>query len=137
MRRPYCGLLAAVSLKPMAAERGPSAPGANTTETVQRPCGATVAPVQWSVPGAMLKSLLAVPVMNTLLTVSCPGPALPRAIVRAVLVVPSAWLKKLVTSGLTPVFATSPDPLRATVWGLLDEVSVTVNVPVTTPDEVG
>src|SRR6266851_1653955 len=113
----------------MTPRRPPSAVGVNDTWTVQDPDGATLAPVQWSDPGTIVKSLRAVPVMPAALTVIVVVPALTRVIVRAVLVIPMAWLKKLVTSGLTPavtvpVGAVTPVPVSETVCGELVAVLV-------------
>src|ERR1700682_3438115 len=124
----------------MDAWRSPSALGAKTTPTVQKPLGATLAPVQWSVPGATGKSLLAVPVMLKELTVMVVVPPLTRATVWTVDVVPRAWLKKFVTGGATPAVtlaAPGTVPFRVRVWGLPVALStndtVAVRAPVAVP----
>src|SRR5216683_4421629 len=127
----------------MTPRRPPSAVGVNDTWTVQDPDGATLAPVQWSDPGTIVKSPRAVPVMPTALTVIVVVPPLTRVTVRAVLVVPMAWLKKLVTSGLTPAVTVTvapgatPVPVSETVCGELIAVLVTDSVPVRAPAALG
>src|SRR5438105_6343985 len=122
----------------MAAWRSPSALGAKTTPTVQKPLGATLTPVQWSVPGATGKSPLPVPVMLKELTVIVVVPPLTRATVWTVDVVPRAWLKKFVTAGLTPAVIVPPPaaeavPLRVRVWGLPVALSTKLTVAVRAP----
>src|SRR5947199_10834705 len=121
----------------MDAARDPSAPGAKTRPTMQKPLGATFAPVQWSVPGARVKSLRGVPVMVKPLTVIVAVPALTRATVWTVDVVPSAWLKKFDTGGATPAITVAPaaaaEPFRVRVWGLPVALSVKVTVAVRAP----
>src|SRR5437660_7690383 len=99
--RPVWVPLVALLEKTMDPWRAPSALGAKTRPTVQKLLGATLAPVQWSVPGARVKSLRAVPVMVKLLTVMLAVPPLTRATVWTVDVVPSGWLKKFDVGGTT------------------------------------
>src|SRR5712692_468769 len=143
---PSCGLVVALSTKKMRAWRPPSAFGAKTTWTVQDPDGFTLAPVQWSDPGTIVKSLRVVPVMGlmpTALTVIVVVPGLVRVIVRAVLVVPTTWLKKLMTAGLTPAVivtvapGATPVPVSETDWTPLEAVLVTDRVPVRAPATLG
>src|SRR5260370_36662723 len=117
--------------------RAPSAVGAKTRPTVQKLLGDTVAPVQWSVPGATVKSLRAVPVMVKLLTVMLAVPPLTRATVWTLDVVPSAWLKKFDVGGTTPPITVAPagaaEPFTVTVWALPVAFSTTASGALRSP----
>src|SRR6266849_5305586 len=132
----------------MTPRRPPSALGVNDTWTVQDPDGATLAPVQWSDPGTIVKSLRAVPVMPTALTVIVVVPPLTRVTVRAVLVVPMAGVNPLVTNFFNQAIGTTstartvtpgatPVPVSETVCGELIAVLVTDSVPVRAPAALG
>src|ERR1700730_215205 len=121
----------------MAGWRSHASLGAKTTPTVQKPLGATLTPVQWSVPGATRKSLLPAPVMLKELTVMVVVPPLTRAMVWTVDVVPRAWLKKFLPSGPTPVLPRGTVLFRVSVCGVPAALSandtVAVRAPVAVP----
>jgi hypothetical protein len=103
------GLALSVTVKVALCE--PLAVGVKVTLKVQLPPAATVAPQLL----VCAKSLLFVPVMVTLVTLSLALPVLHSIMVSAALVVPFAWLpnQRLVGDRLAP--GPAPVPVRGTV----------------------
>ena len=123
VRPNVCGLPLALSAKLSEALRIPIADGVNVTLTVQVPMGGTVAPVQVS--ALLAKSLAFVPPIVTAEMVRLAVPVLVTVSAWAALVVLISWLLKLILGAdkLTRGAAV-PVPLKVTVCGLLEALSL-------------
>ena len=92
-------------------------------------------------PGAILVPQVFVwlnwPVTAMLLMVRVPVPVFVSVTVWALLVVKTTWVEKVRLVGESVTAGCVPAPVRATVCGLLAELSVVVSVAVRVPDSVG
>jgi hypothetical protein len=130
------GLPAALSVNTIADVRAPVDPGVKTTETVQvPPDGATDAqPV-----GVGTKSVALVPADTIEVIVRTEEPEFVMVMTCGVEGVPTAWDAKvrLVGDGEKLAFGATPVPVRGTVCGLAEALSVTMTLAVRTPVALG
>lgn len=128
-----CGLPEALSLIVTEAVRLPGAMGANATLMVQLPPAATEAP-QVFVAG---KSPGFAPVTPKLDMVSVALPLLVRVIVCAAADVLTNWLPNVRVVAESPTSLDVPVPVKFTVWGLPEALSVKTTEAVLVPAAVG
>jgi hypothetical protein len=131
VRPTVCGLPGALSLTLKLPVRVPDAVGVNVTLMAQFPPAARELP-QLSVSA---KS----PLVMMLVMVRVAVPVFDSVTVCAALVVPTVWLAKVSEVGerLAVVVDSVPVPVRPTVCGLPEALSLTLKLPVRVPDAVG
>jgi len=132
VRVTLCGLPDALSVTLKVPVRVPEAVGVNVTLMLQFPPAANELPQLLDWPKS---PLAAIPVM-----VSAVLPVLERVTVCAALVELIVWLANVSELGETPatgVPAAAPVPVRLTVCGLPEALSVTLKVPVRVPEAAG